>query len=64
MTAPSTMFVSLACSGHVLVDLPIFFGPVIGLTLWILYVTRRDRRREKRRASAPLASGSASSTAG
>jgi len=41
--------VPLAHFGHVLVDLPIFFGPVFGLTMWILYVTRRDRRREKRR---------------
>jgi len=41
-----TMALPLAHFGHVLVDLPIFFGPVFGLTMWILYVARRDRRRE------------------
>jgi hypothetical protein len=39
--------VLLAHFGHVLVDLPIFFGPVAGLTAWILLVTRRDRRRQR-----------------
>jgi len=38
----------IAHFGHVLVDLPIFFGPVFVLTLWILMVGRRDRRRSKR----------------
>jgi hypothetical protein len=37
----------IAHFGHVLVDLPIFFGPVFVLTLWILMVGRRDRRRSK-----------------
>ena len=37
--------IPLAHLGHVLVDLPIFFGPVFGLTAWILFLTRRDRRR-------------------
>jgi hypothetical protein len=35
----------LAHMGHVLVDLPIFFGPVFVLTLWIVWQTRRDKRR-------------------
>jgi hypothetical protein len=34
--------------GHVLVDLPIFFGPVAVLTAWILLVRQRDRRRSRR----------------
>jgi hypothetical protein len=38
----------IAHFGHVLVDLPIFFGPVALLTLWILTVGRRDRKRSKR----------------
>jgi hypothetical protein len=38
----------IAHFGHVLVDLPIFFGPVFVITLWILMVGRRDRRRSKR----------------
>jgi hypothetical protein len=31
--------------GHVLIDLPIFFGPVFMLTLWIIVTARRDKRR-------------------
>jgi hypothetical protein len=42
------LVVPLAHMGHVLVDLPIFFGPVAVLTLWILFVGRRDRKRSKR----------------
>ena len=42
------MIFPIAHFGHVLVDLPIFFGPVFVLTLWILMVGRRDRRRSKR----------------
>jgi hypothetical protein len=33
----------LAHFGHVLIDLPIFFGPVLVLSLWILFMTRKDR---------------------
>jgi hypothetical protein len=36
----------LACAGHVLIDLPIFMGPVVVLTGWLLLVTRRARKRE------------------
>jgi hypothetical protein len=42
------VIVPLAHFGHVLVDLPIFFGPVAVLTIWILMVGRRDRRRSRR----------------
>ena len=45
----TALIVPLAHFGHVLVDLPIFFGPVAVLTLWILMVNRRDRRRSKQR---------------
>ncbi len=37
----------LAHMGHVLVDLPIFFGPVFVLTLWIVLTARRDKRRQR-----------------
>jgi hypothetical protein len=47
MTA--ALLVPLAHFGHVLVDLPIFFGPVAVLTIWILMVSRRDRRRSRQR---------------
>jgi hypothetical protein len=43
------LIVPFAHFGHVLVDLPIFFGPVLVLTLWILAVGRKDRRRAKER---------------
>lgn len=38
---------TLACSGHVLLDLPVFMGPVVVLVGWLLFVTRRERRRER-----------------
>lgn len=36
----------LACSGHLLIDLPIFMGPVVLLVGWLLLMTRRARRSE------------------
>jgi len=45
----AALIVPLAHFGHVLVDLPIFFGPVAVLTLWILVINRRDRRRSRQR---------------
>jgi hypothetical protein len=43
----------LACSGHVLIDLPIFMGPVVLLGGWLLVVTRRARRQEGLHEDAP-----------
>ncbi len=37
----------LACSGHLLIDLPIFMGPVVLLVGWLLLMTRRARRCEQ-----------------
>lgn len=34
-----------ACAGHVLVDLPVFGGPIVMLIGWVLYVARRERSR-------------------
>ena len=45
----AALLVPFAHFGHVLVDLPIFFGPVAVLSLWILLVSRKDRRRPKGR---------------
>ena len=39
--------IALACAGHVLIDLPVFGGPVLMLVAWILYVVRRERRQER-----------------
>jgi hypothetical protein len=41
------MNIPLAHFGHVLIDLPIFFGPVAVLSIWILLVTRKDRRSRR-----------------
>jgi hypothetical protein len=38
---------TLACAGHVLIDLPVFGGPVLMLAAWILYIVRRERRQEQ-----------------
>jgi hypothetical protein len=46
MTA--VLLIPLAHFGHVLVDLPIFFGPVAVLSVWILVISRRDRSRSRR----------------
>lgn len=46
----TAQLVTLACTGHVLLDLPIFMGPVVILVGWLLFVTRRDRRRERAEA--------------
>jgi hypothetical protein len=37
----------LACGGHLLIDLPIFMGPVVLLGGWLLVMTRRARRSER-----------------
>ncbi|HEY7830261.1 MAG TPA: hypothetical protein VIC06_06820 [Solirubrobacteraceae bacterium] len=37
----------LACSGHLLIDLPIFMGPLVLLVGWLLMMTRRARRSEQ-----------------
>ncbi len=37
----------LACAGHLLIDLPIFMGPVVVLVGWLLAMTRRARRSER-----------------
>ena len=33
--------------GHVLIDLPIFFGPVAVIGGWMALTVRRDRRRRR-----------------
>lgn len=37
----------LACSGHLLIDLPIFMGPVVVLAGGLLAMSRRARRAER-----------------
>jgi hypothetical protein len=46
MTA--ALLVPFAHFGHVLIDLPIFFGPVAALSAWVLLVSRKDRRSRGR----------------
>lgn len=43
----------LACSGHLLIDLPIFMGPVVVLVGWLLVVSRRGRREETESVGPP-----------
>ena len=38
----------LAHLGHVLIDLPVFMGPVVLLTLWLVISSRRGRRKTDR----------------
>lgn len=42
------MMLPLAHAGHVLMDLPIFLGPVAMLTLWLGWMKRRDSRLDGR----------------
>lgn len=44
----------LACSGHLLIDLPIFMGPVLVLVGWLLVMARRGRRQETPSIGAPV----------
>jgi hypothetical protein len=41
------MQVVYAHFGHILIDLPIFFGPVAALGAWMLVTVRKDRRRHR-----------------
>ena len=40
--------VPFAHAGHVLIDLPIYLGPVIVLGAWLLFSNWRDRRAAAR----------------
>jgi hypothetical protein len=46
------MALPLAHVGHVLVELPVFLGPVLVVCGWIAWVTHRDRRHEREEAAA------------
>ena len=35
--------------GHVLIDLPVFLGPVVVLSGWLLFTARRGRRSSGQR---------------
>ena len=39
------MTIPIACTGHVLVDLPIFGGPVLVLGGWLVWTTLKHRRQ-------------------
>ncbi|HET8672101.1 MAG TPA: hypothetical protein VFL87_00575 [Thermoleophilaceae bacterium] len=42
------MIVPLAHAGHVLIELPIYLGPVILLVLWFKLGDWREKRKERR----------------
>jgi hypothetical protein len=35
--------------GHVLVDIPLFLGPIVFLVIALMWSTRRERRRQQTR---------------
>jgi hypothetical protein len=37
----------LACASHVLIDLPLFGGPVLALAGGVLWTTRQERKRAR-----------------
>ena len=39
----------LAHAGHLLIDIPLFAGPVVVLALALVWSTRQERRREESR---------------
>ena len=41
------ILIPFAHFGHVLIDLPLFGGPVIFLALALIWSTRHERRRER-----------------
>jgi hypothetical protein len=41
--------IPFAHAGHVLIDLPIFLGPVVMVALWLWIANRRDRRATRKR---------------
>jgi cytochrome c-type biogenesis protein CcmH/NrfF len=41
--------------GHVLVDVPLFLGPVVLLILALTWSTRRERRRQRESGARPSA---------
>ena len=47
----------LACSGHLLIDLPIFFGPVAVLGGWMALTVRKDRRRRAAKSAPKIGIG-------
>jgi hypothetical protein len=50
MTALAVQLV-LAHAGHVLIDLPIFLGPVVVIVMWLKIANWRDKRSAARRGS-------------
>lgn len=43
--------VVFAHAGHVLIDLPIFMGPVLAIGAWLMIASWRDRRSAAREGS-------------
>jgi hypothetical protein len=39
-----------AHAGHVLIDLPIFLGPVVMMALWLSIANWRDKRKDRKRS--------------
>ena len=49
--------IALACASHLLVDLPLFGGPVLMLVAAVLFTIRSERRRSASAPSSAAAEG-------
>jgi hypothetical protein len=47
------MNVPIACTGHLLVDIPIFAGPVFVLGGWLVWTTMKARRSQDDSSASP-----------
>jgi hypothetical protein len=51
MTALLGVAIPFAHAGHVLIDLPIYLGPVVVVVVWLKIADWRQKRSGKRRSS-------------
>jgi hypothetical protein len=52
--------IAFACASHLLVDLPLFGGPVLMLVGAVLFTARSERRRAAGAETGPAAEGAGS----
>jgi hypothetical protein len=44
-----SVVIPLAHFGHVLIDIPLFLGPIVFLVIALMWSTRREQRRQRGR---------------
>jgi hypothetical protein len=52
VTARLISFIPFAHAGHVLIDLPIYLGPVVIITIWLKVASWREKRADAKREQA------------